>query len=142
MAVWWKKSDSQAGQFMNVNRLNGISYKRIVDTFGEPDKIESFDNGTEHVAEWKLRIFNLPFTIRISSDNAAKEKWHDLEGKTKYTIPSLDHTIVDFAEVIGNSAAYEDGIGSLLKMVINNKYSSKAAIKAMKYVFIDMENYV
>ena len=136
---WWKRTEFMKGQILTVNRLNDINNKIIRNYFGKPDKEETFNDGRVHSAIWKIRFFNVPYTIELDANTAAREKWHEKEGKTNYRISSIEHEIVDFALVIGDSKLYDRLVRPLLKMFLHNEYNSKIAKSAITYVFEEIK---
>jgi len=136
---WWKRSAGQAGQRMTVNRLRNVNNKIITRFFGPPDNVEKYEDGRIHAAEWKLRIFGIPFTIKLDADRAAREEWAEKEGLKKYKVLSIDHKIVNFAEVIGDGLLFNNIVGPLLSMMLIRGYHRPTARKTIEYVFEEMK---
>lgn len=134
---WWVKSKNQAGQIMSVHRLKG-KYEDVVRIFGEPHKVEKFNNGKVHTVEWRLSILGTKFTIRVDSNSATQEHFRE-KGVKKYTIPDVYDKLVNEVEVIGNNLVFENILHPLLWMLFQDKVYWKTARNTITYVFEEME---
>lgn len=138
---WWVKTINKMGQIMTINNLENVIYSEAKKVFGPPHETKEFDTGTVFYASWTVKILGEIYTIRFDADVAAREKWHDEEGRNQYTIPSVEHEIVKSGDVVGEPILFRNVIRPFLMMIIKKKYDSNAATKTIKYVFEDIERY-
>lgn len=125
----FKKESSRNGMHMSVQVLNNVTYKKLINYFGEPDDKAFYKDDTQYSGVWLLSLFGTKIEITMDSSDWTMDNWE----KKSYKVPDVREKFVNSAKILGDREFVKNIVIPLLQHVLNNKNDNIKPI--VGYVF-------